>query len=136
MAKTLNVSLNVSGEAVNVPTKITLANNALRRYELPVGEFAASAANKEVLAPIDISAATLVAIIPTTAVTMYTDAPGSGSPDDTKTLAANQGFVWWDGCGFALSDYFSADVTAMYFTNNDADNAGSISIVILDDATV
>jgi len=134
MPKTLNVSLNISGEAVNVAIKTTAVNNALRRYELPTTEFAASAANKEVLAPIDISAASLVMIVPTTEVTLKTNS--SSEATDTKTLAAGQGIIWWDGCGFDLSDYFSADITAMYFTNNDEANAGSVSIVILDDATL
>lgn len=135
MAKTLNVSLNISGEAVNIAVKAALSNNALRRYELPIGEFAASATNKEVLVPLDISTASLVLIVPTTNVTLKTNS--STVPDDTKTLAAGQGFIWWDGCGFALSGYFSANITTgMFFTNSDADNAGSISIAILDDSTV
>ena len=134
MAKTLNIALNISGEAVNAAIRATASNNAIRRYELPTDEFAASAADKEVLAPIDISAASFVMILPTTDVTLKTNS--TSEADDTKTLSAGQGFVWWNGCGFDLSDYFSADITAMYFTNGDEAAAGSVAIVIVDDATL
>lgn len=60
MAKTLNVALSISGEAVNLSIgRLVISNNALRRYELPISEFAAMAANVEVAATLDVSTASL-----------------------------------------------------------------------------
>lgn len=133
MPKSLRVQLTISGESVSLSNVFNLSNNALVRAEVPTDEFAAAAADKELAVAVDLSQCTFLSIRPTTDVTLKTNS--TSEPGDTKTLAANQGLTWWDGCGVGLDDLFAADITTMYFTNTDAENAGSIAVVVLSDAT-
>ena len=135
MSYELRVDLKVSGQSINISSVQTITNNGLRRNVIDSTEFAASAANKQLVAPLDISTASLVYIKPSVNVQLKTNS--TSEPDDTKTLEANKGFLWFTGCGFDLADYFAGgDITAMYFTNQDTENAGSVEVIILDDSTV
>jgi hypothetical protein len=67
------------------------------------------------------------------AITVYTNDAGTGAPDNTFVLVANEPVLWW--AGSLLTNPFTADVTALYVTNASGSTA-AFKIRKLEDPTV
>lgn len=66
-------------------------------------------------------------------IIVYTNDLGSGTPDDTFNLTANEPLVWTENS--ELANPFSVDVTALYVTNASG-SAAAFKIRKLEDPTV
>lgn len=97
----------------------------------------AATANELVAFVLDVSQLKGIYMVSDRAVTVKTNS--SGSPVNTFTLAANIPFMWVQGDP-AIRDtagvVFTTDVTALYMTNADADNAATVQIRCIYDPTV
>ena len=71
-------------------------------------------------------------MVSTKALTIHTNAPAGSSPQETITLAANQGFLYVPGAG--LPSPFADDVTKLYVTNASG-AAARLQIRVLLDVT-
>jgi len=56
------------------------------------------------------------------------------TPDDTFALTSGVPVLWYAGCGSAIGDIFSADITALYATNASG-AAVTVDIRLLKDST-
>ena len=67
-------------------------------------------------------------------IIVYTNDLGSGAPDNTFNLVANEPMVWTENCG--LANPFTADVTAGLYVTNASGAIANFQIRKLEDPTV
>ena len=67
------------------------------------------------------------------AITVETN--DGSTPDDTFNLTQNAPIIYYSGMGIAISDIFSADITALYVTNSSG-NTATLEIRCVFDPTV
>jgi len=86
-----------------------------------------------VAATVDVSQIVSAMIMADQDITLYTNDLGTGAPDDTFVLAANNPLVWNNASPTA--NPFSADITALYVTNASGTET-TLQALFLTDPTV
>jgi hypothetical protein len=54
------------------------------------------------------------------------------TPDDTFTLVADRPVTWYEGCGVAINDFLSADITSIFASNASGDDATLVIKAVID----
>lgn len=127
MARTNTLTLQWAQGSESVSKSVALSNEGVIQVDAAVG---AGVSNKQVAAAFDKDTLSQVYIVSDQDVTMETN--DGTTPDDSFSLSANKPFVWYAGCG--IPNPFSADVTALFFSNAGASEA-TVQIRVLVDAT-
>lgn len=94
---------------------------------------AAAATDVQVNLTVDISALTYIYIYASRPLTIKTN--NATTPDDEFDLAGEKGLLWDETYVAIIPLFLTADVTALFVTNADAENAAELTIVGLQDAT-
>lgn len=115
-------SYGASGQ--NLSNTVTLTGTVTELSET----IAPSASDFLVNIAIDVSAAKLIYIVGTGAMTLETNS--SSAADNTITLVADQPYVWTNVC--LMTNLLTVDVTAIYVTSTPG---GTLSITVVQDAT-
>lgn len=133
MVTTTTWTLTETGEGAGFGTAISVTKTG-------DGVISATAvtgpANKEILVGWDSDTIQSLIILSDVNCTVYTNAASTGSPDDTKTLVANEPLVWNrdSGITFPFTGGAGGAVTKIFVTNAAA-AAGTIKIRGVEDVT-
>ena len=110
---TLTLTCNDGGEVITKNIAVTAGSAIVIDETIPTPSTNLSVALAFVRAKLQ-----SIYILSDKALTLYTNDLGSGSPQDTFVLVANEPVVWRLGDpAFAVADIFAGNVTSLYVTN-------------------
>lgn len=128
MAFTHNIDIGWS-QGNNAPVNTRLAISADQEVNTaPV--VPDSSTDLQVNLAVDVSAMKSLHIVSDQDVTIETN--DGSTPDDTLELTADVPILWYEGCGY--SNPLTADVTALFITN-DSGSSANVQVHILQDST-